>query len=309
MTARITETSPDDGFPSSSFRYTPIRHLRVLFVSFAQGLFAAAPAGAYHWSPDENGTEIYISDEGVIKAERMQSRPAITFTRGALQFYSRWMDDMLNFDLRTGQKTKSVLVPGTMAVNCLSRVDLEAEQIAWVLAEHFWLLRELLMKTGFFDIGRSISISAPSPAGSLVTGDQGDEVSVTTITIPFQFYRTSIFTPLGRQVVQSIELNLKTRGQHAMDPRSAAVSDHEFPLNVHECFPPAFAPDASDVYGGTPNPEGREVAPLPLVPHPLNPSKLVRVRTVRGSQPGGARSIGGAYVLPIKDPCKRESGE
>lgn len=304
MTARITETNPDDGFPSSSFRYTPIRHLRVLFVSFTQGLFAAAPSGAYHWDPDENGTEIYIADESTIKTERMQSRPAINFTRGSLQFYSRWMDDMMNFDLRTGQKTKSVLVPGTMAVNCISRVDLESEQIAWVVAEHFWLLRELLMKSGFFDIGRSISLSAPSPAGSLVTGDQADEMVVTTITIPFQFYRTSIFTPLGRQVVQNIELFLRTRGQQAMLPRGAAVSDHELPLNVHECFPPPFAPDASDVYGGTPNPEGREVAQLPLVPHPLNPSKLVRVRTVRGNQPGGVRLNGGPYVLPIRDPCK-----
>jgi hypothetical protein len=305
--ARTTETRPPDGFPASSFRYTPLRHLRVLFVNFTQGLFNAAPPGNFHWDPDPTMTEIVITDESTIRRDAMQQRPAITFTRGPMQLYSRWMDDMLGFDFRTEAKTKSVLVPGTMSVNCLSRVDLESEEIAWVVAEHFWLLRELLMKMGFFDIGRGISISSPSPAGSIVTGDQGDEISATTLTIPFQFYRTSTFTPLGRQVAQNINLalSLVARG---MVPKSAAVSDHEFALNEHECFPPPFAPDATDVYGGTPNPGGERNQDLPLVPHPLNPAKLVKVRTVRGNQPGGVRPNGGPYSLPITDPCKRESG-
>lgn len=303
MAANVPETRPDDGFPASSFRYTPLRHLRVLFVNFTQGLFSAAPDGAYRWSPDFNRTQITITAEGTIKTERLQGRPGISFTRGTLQFYSRWMDDMLSYDFRTEQKTKSVLVPGTMAVNCISRVDLESEEIAWVVSEHFWLLRELLMKQGFFDIGREITISAPSPAGSLVIGDSADEYFATTLTIPFQFYRTSIFTPLGKQIVRSIELSLRTNAL-SLQPKSAAVSDHEFPLSIHECFPPAFAPDASDVYGGTPNPGGVVVPKLPLVPHPLNPAKLVHVRVVRGNQPGGVRPGGGSYVLPIKDPCE-----
>lgn len=308
MGARTTEQRPPDGFPASSFRYTPLRHLRVLFVNFAQGLFNAAPPGNFHWNPDPNLSEIIITDESPIKRDSMQQRPAITFTRGPLQFYSRWMDDMMGFDFRTEQKTKSVLVPGTMAVNCISRVDLESEEIAWIVAEHFWLLRELLMKMGFFDIGRNISISSPSPAGSLVTGDQSDEMSVTTLTIPFQFYRTSSFTPLGRQVAQNIELVLELL-QRGVTTQSVAKTDHELPLNVHECFPPPFAPDATDVYGGTPNPGGERNTDLPLVPHPLNPSKLVTVRTVRGNRPGSVRPNGGPYQLPITDPCKRESGQ
>jgi hypothetical protein len=305
--AKGSETRPADGFAGSSFKYTPLQHLRVLFIQFAQGLFGAAPPGNYHWSPDINTTEIVIQDDGPIHAERLQSRPGITFTRSAVQLYSAWIDDMMWFDFRTETKTKSVLVPGTMSINCCSRSDIESEAIAWVLAEHFWLLRELMMKVGFFDIGRQVTVSAPSPAGSIVQNDQGDEWICTTVAVPFQFYRTSAFTPLGRQIVNNIELSIdaavaKHRGG------GPAIPTHEFPLAISECFPPSFAPDATDTYGRTPNPEGREVVRPPTQPHPLNPSKMVHVRVVRPGQPGRARVGGGPYVLPIRDPCKGESG-
>lgn len=284
MSSKVNETSAPDGFPDSSFKYTPLRHLRVIFVKFVQGLFGAAPVGSYRWVPDFDNTEIIISDESPIQTTRMQARPGVTFTRSSVQFYSAWNDDMMEFDFRTEQKTKSVLVPGTMSVNCISRVDLESEQIAWIIAEHFWLLRELLMKAGFFDAARQITISAPSPAGSIVAGDQADEYFSTVVGIPFQFYRTSAFTPLGRQIVRNIELSLETEFK-GPPTTGVAAQTHEFPLNITSNLPPSFAPDAGDQYGRTYQP-GRTVQPLPLQPHPLNPSQLVTVRTVRANRPG-----------------------
>lgn len=303
MPAKVNATSPADGFAGSSFRYTPLRHLRVLFITFAQGLFGAAPAGNYRWDPDDQVSEIVIQDEGVILATNMQSRPAISFTRSAVQLYSAWMDDMLGYDFRTEKKVKSVLVPGTMTINCCSRIDLESESIAWVVAEHFWLLRELLMKQGFFDIGRQITISAPSPAGSIVQNDQGDEWFCTAVAVPFQFYRTSAFTPLGRQIVRNIETKIETT---LLPLRSSApaIADHEFPVSVHECFPPSFAPDALDIYAQTPNPGVPSTRYLPVQPHPLDPSKLVTVRVVRPGRPGTGGAASPTHVLPIRDPCK-----
>lgn len=284
MPAKVNETASPDGFPDSSFKYTPLRHLRVIFVKFVQGLFGAAPVGGYRWVSDFDNTEIVISDESPIQTTRMQSRPGVTFTRSAVQLYSNWNDDMMAFDFRTERKTKSVLVPGTMSVNCCSRVDLESEQIAWVIAEHFWLLRELLMKQGFFDAARLVTISAPSPAGSLVAGDQADEYFCTTVGVPFQFYRTSAFTPLGREIVQNIELSLATE-LHGPSTTGLTTPTHEFQRNETTAMPPSFAPDAGDQYGRTYQP-GRQVQALPLQPHPLNPSKMVTVRTVRANRPG-----------------------
>lgn len=307
MPAKVIATNPNRGFPGSSFRYTPLQHVRVLFVSFIQGLFAQAPPGAYRWSPDFEVTELVITDESPINIEKIGSRPAITFTRGPVQFYSLGLDDMLGFDFDIERKTKGVLVPGTMSVNCCSRSDLESEQIAWVVAEHIWLLRELLLKQGFFEIGRQPQISAPSPAGSLVANDEGDEWYATTVAIPYQFARKSAFTPLGKKIAANIELSLNTIHDKVLS-KGVPQGGHEIPLNVHACFPPSFAPDASDSRGGTPDPTGLHKTSLPLQPHPLNPAARVVVRTVYPNRAGLRPPSIGGRPIPIADPCMEESG-
>lgn len=317
MPSRLNETAPRGAFPESSFRYTPLQHLRWIYCSFVQGLFHAAPRGVYHWEADPVMTEIYITGENVIKADVVGMRPAISFTRGPIRFFTLGHDDMLGYDLQTGQKTKSVLVPGTISVNCCSRNDLESEQIAWVVAEQMWMNRDLLMKAGFFEVGREPAVGSPSPAGSLVANDMGDEWYATTITCPFQFYRTGTNTPLGAQIANSIGVSLSTR----IDPRNPPYSNQgpfrqtadpnlvngltvdmtarlrevpeqgypysasgQSPYAINPEAPPPYSP-ASDVYGGTPDPVGGRQS-LPVVPHPLNPAQMVVVRSASPSQRG-----------------------
>ena len=306
MPSRAHESRPNRGFPGSSFKYTPLQHIRVLFVSFAQGLFRQAPTGCFRWNSDLESTEIVITDENPINIQKMQDRPAITFTRSPVQFYSLGIDDMEHFDFRTDKKTKNILVPGTMSINCLSRVDLESENIAWVVSEHIWLLREMFMKMGFFDIGRGNQIGAPSSAGSLVAEDQGDEVYVTTVSVPFQFYRQSSFTPLGVEIAKSIETSINAVNSPVIS-MGAAQAGHEYPYNEHVCFPPSFAPDASDVYGQTPDPAGTSTQSLPKQPHPLNPAASVVLRSTRPNRVGLRPASMNGVPLPIKDPCEGES--
>src|SRR5690606_13271095 len=163
MPSRVHSASPTSGFPGSSFKYTPMQHVRVVFASFLQGLFSEAPVGQFHWDPDDERTEIIIRDESPIHVERIGARPAIGLTMGSCQFYSLGMDDLHSFNFALEQKVKTVLVPGTMHVNVCSRVDIEAHNLAWVVSEHLWLLRDLLMKAGFFEIGRNIQVGPPSP--------------------------------------------------------------------------------------------------------------------------------------------------
>lgn len=304
MPSRNVATSPRGAFPASSFKYTPLQHLRWLYCRFVQGLFSQAPPGAYRWQESEDLTEIWISDENVIDAERVGLRPAISFTRGPIQFITLGMDDMLGYNAQSGQKKKGVLVPGTMSINCCSRNDLESEQIAWIVAENLWMNRDMLMQYGFFEVGRSPAIGAPSPAGSLVSGDNGREWYVTSVTCPFQFYRTGTLTPLGRTIVNGIEMRLKAGvGRVAMTGYPYSPTDP--PYEVTGTRPAPYA-QASDVNGNTPNP-GAEAPTLPLVPHPLNPAQQVRVRTVYPFQPGvRAPSIYGR-PLPITEASVEES--
>jgi hypothetical protein len=276
-------------------------HVRVLFVRFVQGLFSSAPEGSYRWVADDENTEIYITNENVIQPEVVEKLPAINFVRGPVQFYNLGLDDLEEYDFALNRKTKGVLLPGTMTVNCCSKVDLESEHLAFVVADHIWLLRDLLLKAGFFETGRGIQVGSPTAAGSVIANDRGDEFYCTPVSIPFQFARLSSFTPLGLEVVHNIENTLKVRGlpfrSSLGSPRNDPRFDHEVPVAVYACRPPSFAPDAQDAQRGN----------LALQPHPLNPAVTVRVRTIRPNRPGLRLNPRGGSAIPIVRPCVEQS--
>lgn len=276
MPSKIRQTTSQGEFPGSSFKDSPLEQVRTLYVGFCQGLFAAAPMGSYHWTPSLENTEIVITDESPIHVDSIGKRPAISFTRGPVQSYSLGNDDMLTYEFETGKKQKSILVPGTMSINSCSRSDLESERLAWIVAEQLWLHRELLMQAGFFEIGRQFIVGSPSPAGSVVAGDGGDEWVVTTVSSPFQFYRTSQVTPLGKQILDGVSLQFATS--------RPVVTQVGF--STPDGVNPAVAV-ASNAPGVGSN----------RVPHPLNPSQMVTVRSARPNSPAlRPPSIGGRAI-------------
>lgn len=286
MSAKIRETQGQGSFPESSFKYNPFLQLRVLYAAFTQGLFAAAPDG-YRWSQDMQATQIIITDENPINVDSIGIRPAISFTRGPVQSYNFGMDDMLSYDFETGTKKKSMLLPGTMSINCCSRSDVESEQIAWVVAEQLWMHRELLMQAGFFEIGRQFVVGSPSPAGSIVSGDSADEWYSTTISSPFQLYRTSQISPLGRQIVNHINFSLATQAHRVLNKGLPAAEGANLPYQVS-----ATAPGV----------------PEKTQPHPLNPAQQVVVRAAYPNRAGlRAPSINGR-TIPIQVITVEQSG-
>lgn len=312
MPTKPTRVNPHGQFPQNSFQHEPLMQLRILYAAFVQGLFAASPPGSYHWSSDNDRTEIFVTGENVINGDHVGARPAISFTRGPVQFYSLGMDDMLRYQFTTGQKTKSVLIPGVMSINCCSRNSLESESIAWVVAEHLWLLREQLIGSDmFFEVGRQPQVSSPSPAEGLVTNDSGEEWYATVVSSPFQFPRLSQYTPLNQRVVQSIELQIRAQllKAHERSTGGPSLSHNGVEVPVHACvdLPPAFAPDASDTRGRTPDPAGKLPAPPPLMPHPLDPSRQVRVRTLHPFRPGLRPPSMGGRAIPIAECAVEES--
>lgn len=293
MSSRTNATNP--GYRQSSFQYTPLEHVRTLYIRFTQGLFHALPPGFYHWEENPGDTQISITDENPIKTEEVGARPAVSFTRGPVQFYSLGLGDLMDYNFQTGKETKSALIPGTMHINCCSRVDIEADNIAWFIAEQLWLHRAMLMAAGFFEIGRQPVIGACSRAGSIVVGDSADEWFCTTVACPFQFYRTSQTTPLNTSIAKNIAMAL--RAQQPGTPLDPPAPGHELPVEITSSTSPFFT--ASDVYGGTPNPAGVPVEQPQYIPHPLDPSKTVRVRSSRAYGPALRPPSIGGRTIPI----------
>jgi hypothetical protein len=307
MAAKIPEAHLGT-FPGS-FKYNPMVALRETFIGFLQGLFAAAPpgVGCWHWDEDDGVSEIVIRDEATVREEVLGKRPLITLLRGPIQFATLGFDDMVSYESDTGKKTKGVLVAGTMTMNCCSRESIESESLAWVAMEYTWLLRELLISNSLlFDTGMRPQMGSPSPAGSIISDDKGQEWICTSVSFPYQFVRTSAFTPLGLQIVQSIENRVSSnlyKVRNTGPPSIAHAHEGSVPSLVQVCPPPPFT-SASDAYGRTPDPGGQRQYFLPKQPHPLNPAVEVTVRTARPYRPGFRGVVVG---VPIPDPCVKES--
>lgn len=306
MSAKIPEAQL--GMHPGSFKYNPMVALRETFVGFLQGLFGAVPPdlGCWHWDDDPNVSEIVIRDESTVKEEVIGKRPLITLSRGPLQFATLGLDDMMKYEADIDKKTKGVLVAGTMSINCCSRVSIESESIAWVAMEYIWLLRDLLLANSLlFDTGMRPQMGSPSPAGSIIADGKGDEWICTTVSFPFQFIRTSSFTPLGKAIVRNIENRIAfntTLVRNMGPPDLAHAHEGTVPSAIYACPPPPFT-GASDVQGRTPDPAGRRQYFLPKQPHPLNPAVEVTVRTVRPFRPG----LKGPGGVPIPSPCVEQS--
>lgn len=306
MPSRLTTTSPSGAIEEDSFRESPLEHVQTAFIAFIQGLFYAAPRGGFHWEKDET-SEIYISDEAQMAASTIGKRPAISTVRGPVQFFTLGLDDMLKYNMATGQKQKSVIVPGTMSINCCSRVPNECSRLAWIVAEQIWANREILLRSGFFEVGRSPQIGAPTPAGSIIANDQGEEWFVVSVTCPFQFYRTTNVTPLGARIVQNIQASLRAHVLAEDNQGPVQQGDSvEPPFFIESTRPESFAPSASDRDGYTPNP-GSSAPCLPTVPHPLNPSQRVTIRSSRPNSPALRPPSIGGRTIPLSTSAVEES--
>lgn len=292
MPSKTSKSEPDNA--PEGFKYNPLKHVRWLYTTFLQNVFAYAPPGCLHWNLDEQVTEIVITAEYPLDAEVLGHRPGITLTRAPVSFFQLGFDDMLQYDYRTGKKTKSVLVPGTMVINCCSSNDLESEHIAWVVAEHLWLLRDVLMRQGFYDVGRGIQVGAPSTAGSVIQNDQGREWYSTQVMSPYHFYRTSSLTPLNRQMVSQMNLRMGATPTAVPQPNGPAMLTPNLPFEECAHQPPS----ALQVHDGQ---------DLPKLPHPLNPAQTVRVRVIRATSNGLAQALARGRAVPIHRPCVQES--
>lgn len=306
MPSRPTVTSPrGQGF--DTFRQSPLEHVRILYVAFVKGLFQAAPAGQYHWSAGAE-SEIYISDENPIQASVVGQRPAISFTRGPVQFYSLGIGDLDQYRFDLDREQKSVLLPGVMSINCCSRNDLESERLAWIVAEHLWLLRKKLIGSGkLFEVGRQATISSPSGAGALVAADGADEWYCTTVKSPFQLPRTSQVMPLNQNVLQSVELQLTTARTQLDNQGWPASGNADRPVGVVTTPPQSFAPAATDTWGRTPNPGGDPETPGGRDYDPLNPTAQIRIRSVNPYKPGLPKPSINGRTLPIAESSMTES--
>jgi hypothetical protein len=208
MSAKIQTSLPQPGGEISSWQENPLFHVKRLSLAFLRKLFSYAPPGYFHWDSDPILSEIEITGEVPLRPEVPEKRPVIAIARSGAQWNGVTMDQFLSMDLKTGSRTHTDLISGNLTINCLSRVDTEAEQIAWLVSRHFWILRRIFLKMGFTDIGQRISLGSPSPPGSIIQGDTTPEIVNVVALVPFFFQWTESVTEEDLSIFNGLEAEI-----------------------------------------------------------------------------------------------------
>ena len=219
-----TSTIHSDGEIESSWLEDPLNYAVKAFIAFLQTIWEEAPQGHMHWSASIEETELVITEENPIHLESKEQKPAISVVMGPTRFNGSSLDDLVTVDASNAKEIHTDLIPGTMSLNCMSRVPQEARFLAWQSARNIWILRKLFCRESHIhDTGRNISIGPVTPAGALVQGDTEGEWHSVQVSCPFFLQWTDSVTPLrhdwsGRPIhsLQNVGMRLQTRMSEAM---------------------------------------------------------------------------------------------
>lgn len=128
-------------------------------LEFLQAIFSQRPLGSFHYDQDDTKSEIIIADIHSVDLTTVSGKPAIIASRGPLEFIERHLGSVESRDIPTGNYTFKTLLSGSVALSCISREGIEAEQIGHLVFNSFKYFRPILQRYGFFTI-KSLNIGA-----------------------------------------------------------------------------------------------------------------------------------------------------
>jgi hypothetical protein len=193
----------------------PITYVRQVLTGFLQGVYQQVPE--YQWDPDKNKSKVFIAGFSPIHAESFGNFPCVAVSRSGMQFAGTGIGGVSHRNFRTGAITRTDLLNGMFVVQHISKVEAEAEDLAFFSAEMCWAHQELLARCGIIVSG-GVTIEQPAPAGSLVEGDSKGLIAV-PVVLPYRVMRKVITTPLGDPILRAIRIRLSS---YVADPKSSS---------------------------------------------------------------------------------------
>jgi len=115
------------------------------------------------------------------------------------------------------------MISGNMTFNCVSRRKVVAENLAWLVARHCWILRRMLMKQGFHDFGQRIQIGTASPPGAIIAGSPDPEMIDVPVIVPFHFQYEDTIGERDVPLASAIETHISTMGPVVSRPTQVAA--------------------------------------------------------------------------------------
>lgn len=146
-------------------------------LEFLQILFGQREQGSFHYDPDDTKTEVLISDIHAVDVNSVGVRPAIVAVRGPLSWQQMSIGSVESRNIPTGNFTFNDLLIGSVALSCISREGIEAENLGHLVFNSFKFFRPILQKYGYFSI-KSLNIS-----GETLVEQEGSDDKTTVVAV------------------------------------------------------------------------------------------------------------------------------
>lgn len=132
-------------------------------LEFLQAIFNQRAPGSFKYDQEDQQSEIIISDVHAVDLKTVGKRPAIVAVRGPLTYAGTGLggSSLEKRDTRTGKYTFNDYLTGSLAISCISREGMEAEQLADIVFNSFKWFQPVLRKYGYLSIkGMNIGAEA-----------------------------------------------------------------------------------------------------------------------------------------------------
>lgn len=174
--------NPDAGIPRRSIATgekipNAAIFLKRTALEFLQILFGQRAPGSFHYDEDDTKTDIFISDLHAVDTKSVGVRPAIVAVRGPLSWQQMSLGSIESRDIPTGRYTFNDLLTGSVALSCISREGIEAEQLGHLVFNSFKFFRPILQKYGYFSI-KSLNIG-----GETLVEQEGADDRTTVVSV------------------------------------------------------------------------------------------------------------------------------
>jgi len=203
-----------DGFRSED---NVLSFLKKTCIQFLQTVYSERKPTNLRYDDDEDKTEIKIVDQYAFQLEADEVRPAIIGIRGPVSYQPIGMNvGMQEMTMGGGVTANTDMLHSSVGFSCLSRVGLEAEQIASDVFNSFKFFRGTLQKAGFFSI-KTLNVSSEQMIRA-----QGDpELFMVSVTMSCQLQDKWIIEPKAAAELRKIVLVALTKdGDKLFNDRS-----------------------------------------------------------------------------------------
>lgn len=180
----------------------PAIFLKRTALEFLQVIFSQRAPESFHYDEDDEKTKIIISDVHAVDLKTVGSRPTIVAVRGPMSWTGTGLggNSLEKREIATGKYTFNDILTGSVAISCISREGIEAEQIGDIVFNSFKWFQPVLRKYGFLSI-KSLNIGAET---LIETEGADDKTSLVPIFITAQIQDRWTLDTVAERKLQKI---------------------------------------------------------------------------------------------------------